>query len=96
MNEADDIRSFTLDFSECNTIMELYAVIKKELELPDWFGENLSAFWDSLTGIMYVPAEITVKYRLCDPELHEYIQRLIGIMRRAEERYGEIKVILAE
>ena len=96
MNEADDIRSFTLDFSECNTIMELYAVIKKELELPDWFGENLSAFWDSLTGIMYVPAEITVKYRLCDPEIYEYIQQLIDIMREAEKKFPSITVKLTD
>ena len=29
MNKADEIRCFTLDFTECKTFMELYAVIQK-------------------------------------------------------------------
>ena len=95
MRDIDEIRHFTLDFSECKTIGEIYAVIKTGLELPDWFGENLDAFWDSLTGIMYVPAEITVKYKFTDSQLYDYIQTLIGIMREAEEKYGEITVKIA-
>ena len=92
MIDKDEIQYFTLDFSECKTLGELYAVIKTGLELPDWFGENLSAFWDSLTGIMYVPAEITVKQNFSDPQLHDYIEKLISIMYRAKEMYGEITV----
>ena len=85
-------RCFTLDFSKCKSLGEIYAVIKTDLELPDWFGENLDAFWDSLTGIMYVPAEITVKQNFSDPQLHDYIEKLIEIMYEAEEKYGEITV----
>lgn len=92
MTDENELRRFTLDFTECKTIGELCAVIKTGLELPDWFGENLDAFWDSLTGIMYIPAEITVKYSLTDHQLFEYVQTLISIMREAEEEFGEITV----
>ncbi|MBQ4090289.1 MAG: barstar family protein [Clostridia bacterium] len=92
MIETDEIMYFTLDFSKCKTLGEIYAVIKTGLELPDWVGENLAAFWDSLTGIMYTPAEITVKQNFSDPQLHDYIEKLIGIMYRAKEKYGEITV----
>ena len=77
MENNDEICYFTLDFTECSTIMEVYDVIRKGLELPDWVGSNLDAFWDSLTGIMYTPAEITVKYRLGDTQLTGHIEKLI-------------------
>ena len=73
--------------------MELYAVIRSGLDLPDWVGNNRSAFWDSLTGIMYTPAVITVKQNFSDPQLHDYIEELIEIMYEAAEEYGEITVI---
>ena len=92
MIDKDEIRCFTLDFSNCKSLGEIYAVIKTDLELPDWFGENLDAFWDALWGIMYTPAEITVKQNFSDPQLHDYIEKLISIMYEAEERYGEITV----
>ena len=92
MIDKDEIQYFTLDFSECRTLGEIYAVIKTGLELPDWFGENLDAFWDSLRGIMYTPAVITVKQNFSDPQLHDYIKKLIDIMYEAEEEFGDITV----
>ena len=92
MADIDETRCFTLDFTECKTIMEVYAAIRSDLELPDWVGNNRSAFWDSLTGIMYTPAEITVKQNFSDPQLHDYIEELIEIMYEAAEEYGEITV----
>ena len=38
------------------------------------------------------PAEITVKHNSSDPQLHDYIEKLISIMYEAEERYGKITV----
>ena len=95
MRYTDEIRRFTVDFSECRTIMEVHAAIRNGLELPDWVGNNPNALWDSLWGIMYTPAEITVKYKLTDPQLYEYIQMLIGLMYEAEEEFGEITVKIA-
>ena len=92
MIDTNEIRYFTLDFSDCKTIMEIYALIRKGLELPDWVGNNPNALWDSLWGIMYTPAVITVKQNFRDPQIYDYIQTLISIMREAEEKYGEITV----
>ena len=40
MSESLYVKERVLDFSECSYIGEVYAVIKKELELPEWCGEN--------------------------------------------------------
>ena len=82
--EINEVKQFTLDFSECRSIGEIYAVIKKEMELPEWFGSNLSAFWDGLTGMIEVPAVIVFYKRAKNKELLSYIDKLISIAHRAE------------
>ena len=42
---------------------EIHRIIQEKLELPQWYGNNLYALWDALTGIMYVPANIKIIYK---------------------------------
>ena len=41
-----------LDFSKCKYLGEVHELIKKELELPEFYGCNLDALWDAITGLM--------------------------------------------
>ena len=41
----------TLDFSSCMSKAELYAVLRREMNWQEWYGENLDALWDILTGL---------------------------------------------
>lgn len=92
--ENDQVKQFTLDFSECQSVGEIYAVIRKEMDLPEWFGNNLSAFWDGLTGMIEVPAIIVFYKHTKDKELRDYIEKLVSIAHRAEkEDYLGITVI---
>ena len=87
-----DTKNYTLDFSECAYIGEVYAVIKKKLELPSWCGENLDALWDALTGMMYTPAVITIKTEIKRTELQQSINDIVEVFREAETECGEIMV----
>ena len=80
----NNIKHFDLDFSRCLTVEDIYAVIKKELELPAWLGDNLSAFWDALTGMIEVPAVITFHKQVLNKELFPLVEALIAIAHRAE------------
>lgn len=86
-----------LDFSKCQYLGEIHEVIQKELELPEWYGQNLSALWDSITGIMYVPADIKIIFK---PEtkkaeaLAPEIREIISIFERAVSEYNEITLHL--
>jgi len=89
------VKKYVLVFSECQYIGELHQVIQQELELPDWYGMNLSALWDSLTGIMYLPAEITIIYNPTlkkSEALADEVDKIIKIFERAAEEYPEITV----
>ena len=92
MNEEYAIKHFDVDFEECRYIGELYRELKKKLELPDWCGENLDALWDALTGIMYTPAEISIRKSTARKDIQEYADSIVAVMQEAEEKYREITV----
>ncbi len=92
MNEEYTIKHFDIDFTECRYIGELYRELKKKLELPDWCGENLDALWDALTGIMYTPADISVKKTTAWQDIQEYADSIVEVMQEAEAKYREITV----
>lgn len=82
-----------LNFSKCQYLGEIHQVIQQELELPEWYGQNLDALWDSITGIMYVPANIKIIYK---PEtknakrLASEVGKIITVFKEAVQEYNEI------
>ena len=86
-----------LDFSNDQYLGEIHQRIRKELELPEWYGENLDALWDSLTGIMYYPADITIIYHPVSKkaeELRRCVEEIIDVFKEAEETYHEFTLRL--
>ncbi len=84
-----------INFTDCRTLGELHQMLKDELELPSFYGENLDALWDSITGLMYVPANVTIK-KGGAKELAGYIDKIIEIFNRAVDEYGDITVEVLE
>ena len=94
--EERELRRFSLDFSECRYLGEIYAQIKSVLELPQWCGENLDALWDVVTGMMYTPAEVTIIPKVRSTELQEDVKEIITVFQEAQDEYNEISVIVLE
>ena len=92
--EERDLRRFSLDFSECRYLGEIYAQIKNVLELPRWCGENLDALWDAVTGMMYTPAEVTIFPKVKRKELQDDAKEIIAVFQEAQQEYNEISVIV--
>lgn len=90
------VKERNIDFSNCKYWSEIYAVLKNELELPDWFGNNLDALWDCVTGIMYVPAEIRISRKVADNDLQDEVNDIIAVLQEAEQKYHQITVIVDE
>ncbi len=99
MSEVDYLypKDRILDFSSCKYSGEVHEIIRTELELPEWYGANLDALWDAVTGLMYVPANIKIIYKpetKASQKLSEEIERIISLFIEAEKEYGEITVTL--
>ena len=90
---TDELKKYILDFSECNYLGEIHHRIQTVLELPDWYGQNLDALWDSITGIMYLPAEITIIFQpqtIQALQLSEEVDKIITVFKEAANEFGEI------
>ena len=50
-----------VDFSDCKYLGEIHRVMKKQLDFPEYYGENLSALWDCLRYYSFEETKIIVK-----------------------------------
>ncbi len=74
-----------LDFSACRSRAALYALLREEMDWKDWYGENLDALYDVLTGLPHEGR----RFRLIPPgaeageALCGYARRMEGVFRKA-------------
>ncbi|MDE5491684.1 barstar family protein [Elizabethkingia meningoseptica] len=47
-----------IDFSQIGDYEEFYEQLKEKLPLPDYFGDNLDALYDVITGDIELPLHI--------------------------------------
>jgi ribonuclease inhibitor len=52
------MKTIYIDFAEIGDYEEFYEQLKEKLELPEFFGDNLDALYDSLTGFVEMPLHI--------------------------------------
>lgn len=48
----------TIDFRSVRSYADFYTQLKEKLELPPYFGENLDALYDCISGEVKMPLEI--------------------------------------
>lgn len=74
------MEKITLDFSNCQYISHIYKEIKTKFDLPQNYGENLDALWDSLDH--YTPEPLTVFLvgtKSLSPDLKEALSEIIDV-----------------
>ena len=74
-----------LDFTGCRYIMQFHQILKEQLGLPDFYGENWSALWDLMQGYRTYPTEIEI-YGIdrLPTELEPAVQKMFEIFQRVE------------
>lgn len=89
------MKTVIIDFSKCKCPMDLHDEIREKLELPLWYGNNLDALWDMLTGFIETPISISLFFK---PEsknienLRESVLKIIETFKEAEEYDDELKL----
>ncbi|MBE5828224.1 MAG: hypothetical protein E7305_02045 [Butyrivibrio sp.] len=83
---------FYIDLKGISTKEELHALLRKELPLPEYYGDNLDAFYDVLTEqgegwnlIFYNVATIT-------SDIADYLPKLKKMCERAASECENLKV----
>jgi RNAse (barnase) inhibitor barstar len=76
---------YTLDFSNITHWREIHQIIKKELDFPDYYGENWDAFWDCLTDMVNVDEPLNIEILGAEALEQKYpdtLEKMIKILKR--------------
>ena len=64
--------------------------MKTGLDLPDFFGENLDALWDCMTGFIGWPCEIRISgLSKLNQQRRQEVQKMLDVMEEAQEKYPD-------
>lgn len=78
--------NLVIDGLKINSEDDLHDLFVKELNLPGWYGRNLDALWDVLTGMISRPLKITwMNSDESRRKLARY-ENIVGVLREVEER----------
>lgn len=90
-----------LNLNEMKSEEEVHTYLAEQLELPDFYGRNLDALYDMLTGWMC--DNVCLEIIPCSDEsspIYEFAGRLIRVLedgaQTLEEREGKIYAVFAD
>ncbi|WP_339784483.1 barstar family protein [Paenibacillus sp. FSL R7-0313] len=84
-----------LDGEDFASSAELHQQLKVKLKLPDFYGGNLDALWDCLTGTVELPLELRwTNYRISEERLGNAAGRVRDLMLevQAEQAGFQLRV----
>ena len=92
------MKKVILDFSNCKNWNDMHQLVMKELDFPDYYGKNLDALWDCLSGWIETPVAIEIRGMASLPaDLHDLGAHFLRIFRRAEAtNYLKIRLIVKD
>ena len=86
---------YIIDLKNAKTLWTLHEAIKEGLGLPDYYGMNMDALWDCITGYIDIPATIYIKsLNKLPKDLIEKGEIMKRILYEAQEWYDDIDVRL--
>jgi len=77
-----------IDGSKITSIKALHNILKKELKLPAYYGENLDALWDVLSEEKEGPLVIIWQdFDVSKNFLGEYAEKIIQLFKDAQNEF---------
>ena len=71
----------------------LHETLKEKLVLPDYYGSNLDALWDCLTGWIELPTTIEWKnYSESEIRLGDYANKVLETFKEAQEELDGFQI----
>lgn len=88
----------TLDLTDCKYLGELHERIRAAFDFPEWYGANLSAFWDLLWSDCDADEVVIKGVNTMPDELIEYMDKLyvifdrnVELWKKYSEKYDHVK-----
>lgn len=88
------MKEVILDCTEITDKKQLHRLIAEGLEFPDWYGGNLDALYDCLTGV-YDETHIVLKhFAKLEENLGSYAASVRKVLLKADEDNERITAII--
>ena len=84
-------KKINIDFSAIENNQDFYNALKKQLQLPEYFGDNLDALYDTLTGFIELPLEIGIS-NLDEAKKASFADLLATLEDAAENTNNDLKI----
>ncbi|PEY87921.1 barnase inhibitor [Bacillus cereus] len=82
-----------LDGEKFDNLEQMHIYLQKILDIPDFYGHNLDALWDFLTGIIEIPLTIRwINFKESEIKLGEDCKRLLQLFREVEDEKDDFKL----
>ena len=81
------MKTIYIDFSEIGDEQDFYQQLKQKLSLPENFGDNLDALYDSLTGFIELPLHLEF-VNMSVNQLEDF-ETLLETLEEADEEIEE-------
>ena len=91
------MKQVIIDFTNCKSLLDLHTELAQKLDFPDFYGQNLDALWDCLTGFIEVPVNVSFKsINTLPKDLQQYALQVFEVFVDAEKKYNEVHPLLCE
>jgi barstar family protein ribonuclease (barnase) inhibitor len=81
-NKKNDMKTIYIDFSEIGDEEDFFAQLREKLSLPEHFGNNLDALYDTITGDLEMP--LRIEFVNMNVEQLEHFEDLLTTLEDAE------------
>ncbi|MEC3617982.1 barstar family protein [Bacillus subtilis] len=90
------MRKIMIDGRDIENIEVLHDVLKDKLDFPNYYGRNLDALWDCLTGWVDLPLTLVlINFEFSKKFLGSYADDVLEVLLEAQEELeDEFKIII--
>ena len=86
------MKRIILDSREFNNKEQFHDIIKDKLDFPEYYGKNLDALWDCLTGWIDLPLKLEWHgFNESKSKLGDYAEKILDVFHEAEEELEGFK-----
>lgn len=80
-----------LDFSRCAEKQELFREMREKMDWQKWYGSNLDALWDVLTGLPHKGKHFIIRLPDAESDIASYADSICDIFREAGVSFETVK-----
>lgn len=91
------MRKVTIDVEDCRSAHDLHVAFQNALELPQFYGKNLDALSDCLSGFVDTPITIELRgFHAARKYIGDYADRVLDVLRNSQSQAAGITVIVGD